>query len=606
MKGHYQEVCVYDISFFKKSIFIILLSLGSFASEVIWQDSSYSTEHKDTSNPLKAIQQDIVSQIKSYLKQREPIDVRAIIPPKIKEKPYPKAIPKPQKPKDIILIRNEFESLKAFQLRQERERDIAQKRYEELISDYNEKVKIRRNIIIEQNRQYNEKVKQRNREIEKAKKIREKDIAYLKEDYIRRQHKINQILPNFASKSFFKYLGNPKVVYERYDYKNQSLQLKILSQYNNFQKSIQIKLDATEAQNIKKYNSLAKAKIFYKLNLNKKNHSLSLLFDRFEIEYNDNRYLASIVSSNQNLQPLEKVIITTNSNHIIASNSTPQKQSIKQEDYDPVETSIPPSPIYIITTDNEILEKLKSIAEVDKDPKKWLFVIGAEEYDNTDNVPYSKRSAEAFVKVAQKSLGVTERNSYTLIGDKATSGAIEDKLIRMLDNIKEGDSIYFFYSGHGIPVLPDRVPYLLPKDNIPDYIARNPFFKLENIYNLLLNSKASKIIAIMDCCFSGATDGVSIIKGVAGSVLVPKKIVLNSSDRIVILTAGRDKQFSNMYPSKRYRLFSYFIMKSLLEGKRNVRDIYNTVYPKVKSISNGFGDLKRQEPTIEGNKELSF
>ncbi len=262
----------------------------------------------------------------------------------------------------------------------------------------------------------------------------------------------------------------------------------------------------------------------------------------------------------------------------------------------------PPLPLF---EDDDLKNLIKKIAQASKDSTKWVFVIGAEKYDNTDEVTYSKRSAEIFIKVAQKSLGVIDRNSYALIGDGATSGAIEDKLKLMLRNIKNGDSIYFFYSGHGIPVLPDREPYMLPKDKVPDFIKDSPFFKLDNIYNLLSNSKASKIIAVMDSCFSGSTDGVSIIKGVAGSVLVPKKITFNH-DKMVVLTAGRDKQFSNMYPKKGHRLFSYFIMKSLLEGKRSVKDVYNDVFPKVKSTSNGFGDLKRQEPTIEGNEGLRF
>jgi hypothetical protein len=109
----------------------------------------------------------------------------------------------------------------------------------------------------------------------------------------------------------------------------------------------------------------------------------------------------------------------------------------------------------------------------------------------------------------------------------------------------------------------------------------------------------------MDSCFSGSTDGKSIIKGVAGSVLIPKKVTFDHQ-KMVVLTAGRDKQFSNMYPKRGHRLFSYFVMKSLLDGKRSVSDINNSVYQNVKSVSNGFGDLKRQEPTIEGNIGLRF
>jgi len=240
-----------------------------------------------------------------------------------------------------------------------------------------------------------------------------------------------------------------------------------------------------------------------------------------------------------------------------------------------------------------------------KDNNKWLFVIGVGKYDNTDDIIYSERSAKMFAKILQKKLGITKRNSYLLIGNNATSGAIEDKLKLMLRNINKNSKIYFYYSGHGIPVLPDRIPYILPKDKIPDFISDSHFFKLNNIYNLLSNSKAKEIIAIIDSCFSGSTDGLSIFKGVAGSVLVPKKITFNHK-KMVVITAGRDKQFSNMFYQKGHRLFSYFIMKSILNNNLTINTIYKDIFKKVKSESINMGDLKLQEPTLEGNINITL
>ena len=254
---------------------------------------------------------------------------------------------------------------------------------------------------------------------------------------------------------------------------------------------------------------------------------------------------------------------------------------------------------------DDIKDKLNHLKLVKVNSKNWLFIIATENYIYTDKVKYSNNSAKDFLQVAQKTLGISKRNTYNLIGAKSTSGAIKDNLSLMLKNVKKGDTIYFYYSGHGIPILPDNEPYILPKDKIPEMIGKDKFFKLSNIYKLLSNSKATKVIAFVDSCFSGATDGKSIIKGVAASRLVPKKVTFDKS-KMVVLTAGKNKQYSNMYEAKGHRLFSYFVMKSLLKGKTNINDIYREVYTNVKDESYKMGDMKIQEPTIDGNLELKL
>ncbi|MFA0349829.1 caspase family protein, partial [Vibrio sp. 10N.222.55.C6] len=109
------------------------------------------------------------------------------------------------------------------------------------------------------------------------------------------------------------------------------------------------------------------------------------------------------------------------------------------------------------------------------------------------------------------------------------------------------------------------------------YITDDEFFKLDNLYKTLSSSKAGKIVVMVDSCFSGATDGVSVIKGVAASRLAPKKVSIDP-ERMVVITAGRDKEYSNMYQEKGHRLFSYYLMKSMIEGNKDVNTLYQDVY----------------------------
>lgn len=258
------------------------------------------------------------------------------------------------------------------------------------------------------------------------------------------------------------------------------------------------------------------------------------------------------------------------------------------------------------TYNKEIQKLLSKYPSSKVDNKKWLFIIGIEDYSDTDNVLFAKHSAKMFEKVAQKTLGISQRHTYSLVNDKATSGRIKDRLEMLLAEVREGDKIYFYYTGHGIPDPSDNgQPYILPSDKLPSYINQDKFFSLKHIYTMLDNSKAGEVIAFVDSCFSGSTDGKSVLKGVASSRLVPKSIHIDKG-KMTVLTAGSGTEFANMYKEKNHRLFSYYLMKSLLNGDKDIYTIYKEVSAEVYHQSNIMGPLYRQEPTLQGSKDFEL
>src|SRR5690606_33918330 len=84
--------------------------------------------------------------------------------------------------------------------------------------------------------------------------------------------------------------------------------------------------------------------------------------------------------------------------------------------------------------DDELEKKLAKIKPSPIDNKKWHFVMGVEKYKESDDVIFAKRSADLFVKTIQKTQGISNRNTYALINEEATSGAIKDKLKRLLND----------------------------------------------------------------------------------------------------------------------------------------------------------------------------
>ena len=174
---------------------------------------------------------------------------------------------------------------------------------------------------------------------------------------------------------------------------------------------------------------------------------------------------------------------------------------------------------------DDIPTLLQNASSTKIDSTKWLFVVGVENYEFTDPVAYSANSAKRFTQVAQKRLGISQEKTRMLLNDEATSAKINYYLDDMLRHLKKGDSVYFYYSGHGIPVPSKKnEPYILAQDMSPDYVANYENFKLQNIYKKLSDSKASKVVAFVDSCFSGGADNQSLLKGVAATRVKAKSV----------------------------------------------------------------------------------
>ncbi len=204
-------------------------------------------------------------------------------------------------------------------------------------------------------------------------------------------------------------------------------------------------------------------------------------------------------------------------------------------------------------------------------------------------------------------MGISKDRTTILLDDDASSGAIEDNLRELLENVDQEDSIYFYFSGHGLPVASDnKEPYILPVDKIPKHIGKNKFYRVDNIYKLLERSGASQVFAFMDSCFTGKVDKQPVIKGVASGVIRPKKLHIEADGKLAVLTAGTDEQYSNAYWDKGHRLFSYFLMQELLKGHHQTfGDLALQVRAKVKEHTQHHGDQK-QTPFSDGNWDLQL
>ena len=606
--AHYQEGYLFDINFFKPFMGIfLLLSVNLVAVETSWQTTQYHFADVRSSEPLEAVQNDITIQIEHYLKERKLVNVEAIIPAKIQVPRYPAEVEKPEPLKEVTLVRGEFEKKEDFEQRIQNEKRSREHRNLLAIEQYERAVEARQKRIVEINSTYREAIEARNEKIIEVQEVLEADKAYLARRYEERLEKLPEVSAKFAQKSFAKYFGNPKLIYKAYDVDARILQLYLKSEKNGFEELIELKIEPEEAREIKHHIKNVEAAMVYDIEVDAKKQTFSISFDRFEVRYRSQAYVARSAEFSRSYTPYSVKLATSASSSLV-SDLTPQMQPIGQDELVvPEYAKIEAERYEVINKSNDVLlRRLKKVNAQQEDPHKWLLVIGIEEYDLSDNIIYAKRTAETFTKVAQKTLGIPSENVTLLLDREATSGKISDALRALKRHVERGDTIYFYYNGHGVPdPRHGNTPYILPSDRLPEYIVEDKKFALDTVYTSLLATKAKKVFVFVDTCFSGATDNQSVFKGTASARLVPRDTVVDTQ-RMSVITAGKGVQFSNMYDAKQYRLMSYYLIDNLLDGEKDITSIYQNVRKDVYSTSRKLGPVYIQEPQFFGNTKAKL
>jgi len=478
------------------------------------------------------------------------------------KKPYKPILPIP-----LTITKNEFETTDEFNARVKQAKVERLKKINDIYNSYQKKIDKYNQKISIINKKYNERLKNLEKNKDKnLKKAIEKAISIV--------------------------YGKPKLVNLFYNADEGKFYGEITSTKNNFNQKISIQIPKQIARVFKNnVKSIVPNMVFeYKKN--------KLLLKEISIPFQDKKYLAT--TTDKIYTPsVFKVEIDTKEQKFqkpkYITNDLTKDIQILINQFD-----------YSIKTNDDIPILLSKIKASNVDSKNWLFVIGIERYDDIDNVIFSTNSAKRFKEVAKKTLGIKEQHCKLLIHNKTTSANIKYGLKQFLRNINDGDTIYFYYSGHGIPIAQEQnTPYILPSDLPIGFIQDNKFFKLKNIYALLSKSKASKVIIFIDTCFSGATDGKSILEGVAAPTLQPREVEFDKN-KIAIITAGKNREYSNMFKIKGHRLFSYFLMRSLINGKKDIKSLYKDLFLNVKNESYKLGDLFIQHPVLYGNKNIKF
>ena len=220
------------------------------------------------------------------------------------------------------------------------------------------------------------------------------------------------------------------------------------------------------------------------------------------------------------------------------------------------------------------------------DPHGVAVIVGNKNYAHelVGNVKYAHRDAEAFRRYVLDVLGYRPENVIDLrdAGQAEMESAFgnershEGHLWRYLDRRGRSD-VVVFYSGHGVPGLKDRRPYLLPVDADPNTAEINGY-PVDLLYgNLAKLEDARSARVYLDACFSGFSGGGGMLIRSASPVQAVAALP-EGWEKLTILTASSGLQVASWDEEARHGLFTHHVLDALYgrgdaDGKVTAREV---------------------------------
>lgn len=235
---------------------------------------------------------------------------------------------------------------------------------------------------------------------------------------------------------------------------------------------------------------------------------------------------------------------------------------------------------------NDDLKKIISIPNYKKANNNVIaVVVGITDYYELPKVIYADRSADAFSTVLQMQYGVPERNISLIKNQQATGLRLLERIRKVAERTNENQTLIFYFAGHGAPSRDGKSSILIPSDASGTIIDED-LFRLNEIYKILLQSKAKQILVVLDSCFSGLTDkNEMIFKDIAP--ILPKVTDWSAQidNRLVVLAGSGPSDFAHAFRTKGYRLFTYHLLKEMTTSKGIIKSRYPAIVDSVMNES---------------------
>ena len=213
--------------------------------------------------------------------------------------------------------------------------------------------------------------------------------------------------------------------------------------------------------------------------------------------------------------------------------------------------------------------------------ESWAIIVGVSDYKYVNDLNYCDDDAIGLYNQIAPSWGVD--HVMLFIDANATKSNIHDAIFDWLSPAENAsDTVLFFFSGHGghgtdvdpIDETDGQDEYICPYDSLSTSWANDIRDDEFDQWMGILDS--SKIVVILDTCFSGGFISSAATEGVASSkaILTDVNSKLSSFNDCfakdisksgrVILTASAENESSWDTPALSHGVFSYYVIEALM------------------------------------------
>ncbi|MDH3341962.1 MAG: caspase family protein [Nitrosopumilus sp.] len=242
--------------------------------------------------------------------------------------------------------------------------------------------------------------------------------------------------------------------------------------------------------------------------------------------------------------------------------------------------------------------------------RKKAMIIAISEYDNFPNLEFVKNDGEMMYKTLKK-IGFEISDERKMIGkvDHDTMTKSIKEFFRG-DDVKSSDTLLLYYSGHGVPHSRNDYYFVTSetRSDKPDVEG----YSYDELSKISRNSNSTKIVKIIDCCYSGAlgiaSKGDEKSKALIGKRKIEKSFEQEGEGRFVLASSlGSQESFS--VKDKTCSVFTYHINQGLNGSEPLAVDEhgYITPYSLGKYVYKKMIDFaKDQRPTrkVDGSGDI--
>jgi Caspase domain len=263
-------------------------------------------------------------------------------------------------------------------------------------------------------------------------------------------------------------------------------------------------------------------------------------------------------------------------------------------------------------------------------PRNLALLVGVDRYPNLpekNQLRSCANDARLMARVLRERFGFGEEGLRLLVDEDATREKILTALGDLLAQVRKGDSVVFYFSGHGseVPDAEGDEPSGMDQTIVPHDSGRgkhpNRDVIDDEIYEWVLKVSAitTNLTIIADTCYSGTVTREPREKWIEADTRRPEGLglvridadpgprrrdakpsgLLPVSDRYVLLAACREKERAKELPDKPYSAFTWFLCQELLGAPAEAT--YRDVIEKTRDAVGAA--VKAQTPQLEGARD---